>query len=94
VPSGERYRLELKNSLQWRSARVWRCLGSQQTADEAVAREQGQDSNPNATVYSWIAVWSILATAGEGWLSALPARPKAASSGDTRRSSTMDTSAP
>jgi hypothetical protein len=48
----------------------------------------------SATVYWPIAVWSILATAGEGRLSALPARPKAASSGDTRRSSTMATSAP
>jgi hypothetical protein len=25
------------NSLKWRSARVWRCLGSQQIADAAVA---------------------------------------------------------
>src|SRR5437879_1371928 len=45
-------------------------------------------------VYWPIAVWSILATAGEGRLSLMPARPKAASSGDTRRSSTMATSAP
>src|SRR5262245_52474349 len=34
------------------------------------------------TVYWPIAVWSILATTGEGRLSGLPARPKAASSGD------------
>jgi hypothetical protein len=25
------------NSLQWKRARVWRCRGSQQTTDEAVA---------------------------------------------------------
>src|SRR6266481_3204349 len=49
---------------------------------------------PNPTVYWPIAVWSILATSGEGRLSLLPARPKAASSGDTRRSSMMATSAP
>jgi hypothetical protein len=49
---------------------------------------------PNPPVYWPIAVWSILATAGEGRLSALPARPKAASSGATPRSSLMDTFAP
>src|SRR5262245_51600927 len=47
-----------------------------------------------STAYWPIAVWSILATAGEGLLSGLPARPKAASSGDTPRSSLMATSAP
>ena len=81
------------NSLQWRRERVWCCLGSQQTSDGAVARA-GIRLNPDPTVYWPIAVWSILATSGEGRLSALPARPKAASSGDTRRSSTMATSAP
>src|SRR5262249_19687586 len=40
------------------------------------------------------AVRSILATAGEGRLSLMPARPVAASSGETRRSSMMATSAP
>jgi hypothetical protein len=49
---------------------------------------------PDPTVYWPIAVWSILATTGEGRLSLMPARPKAASSGDTRRSSMMATSAP
>src|ERR1700704_2619892 len=48
----------------------------------------------HATAYWPIAVWSTLATSGEGRLSLLPARPKAASSGGTRRSSMMAASAP
>jgi hypothetical protein len=48
----------------------------------------------NPTVYWPSAVWSILATSGEGRLSLLPARPEAASSSDTPRSSLMATSAP
>src|SRR4051794_40360287 len=82
------------NSLRWRRERFWRCLGSQQTTNGIVGLSQGQDGSPNPTVYWPIAVWSILATWGEGRLSLMPARPKAASSGDTRRSSMMATSAP
>ena len=78
------------NSLQWRRERVWRCLDSQQITDAAGALTSDK-THPYPTVYWPIAAWSILATSGEGRLSALPARPKAASSGDTRRSSTMAT---
>ena len=70
-----------------------RLLTPQQITDAPVALT-GDKTHPYPSVYCPIAVCSILATSGEGRLSLLPARPKAASSGDTRRSSTMATSAP
>src|SRR5262249_25503910 len=80
----------------------WRSGAAGEGRSEKPAHSRA--ARPARPSYQWVsflflvywrsAVWSTLATAGEGWWSLMPVRPVAVSRGDTPRSSLMATSAP